>query len=83
MSSKDLQAFLDDEKHEHYTHEDDLELHEDNLANVGSEFRAEIAMAALTGIIQKASSFDPIRHSLLAVDYADALIKALEYPEEI
>lgn len=42
------------------------------------DLRTEIAMAALNGIIVKASDFDPIRHSYMAVDYADALLKALE-----
>ena len=45
-------------------------------------YRIEIAMAALCGIIQKASGFDPVRHAYLAIDYADALIKALETPVE-
>ena len=44
--------------------------------------RLDFAAAALCGIIQKASGFDPIRHAFLAVDYADALIKALEFPPE-
>lgn len=46
-------------------------------------YRLEISMAALCGIIQKASSFDPIRHAYLAIDYADALIDALERTAEI
>ena len=81
MSNKDLEAFLDDVKHEHYTHEEDQNDFDrtDNCISVSmSMYRTEIAMAALTGIIQKASGFDPVRHAYLAIDYADALIKALE-----
>lgn len=56
----------------------------DKMANddLMEVYRLDFAAAALCGIIQKASSFDPIRHSYLAVDYADALIKALETPVE-
>lgn len=50
--------------------------------SIPSYMRSEFAAAALCGIIQKASGFDPIRHAYLAVDYADALIKALETPVE-
>ena len=83
MSNKDLEAFLDDVKHEHYTHEED-QVALDKLDNSMSMdiYRLEISMAALCGIIQKASGFDPVRHAYMAIDYADALIKALETPVE-